>query len=104
MEKDARVEGSVREVVHWRKDQCIVQLPRSASDHPSQEQSSDYLGRGELRGANAYLRATSSGGLQMRECAEISRRKDRRPCCDLYGYDAGTCDRSTRMCAYRCAP
>ena len=70
VEKGARMEGAVREVVRRRETERLGKLSGSTLDWVAPEQGRDYLGRRTRRQAHAHLSATASRSLPLRECAE----------------------------------
>src|SRR5207244_10244936 len=70
MEKGARMESAVREVVRRRQTQHFGKLPGSASDWAAPEQSGNYLGRRTRRQTYPYLSTDASRSLPVRERPE----------------------------------
>ena len=88
-----RMESAVRAMVRRRQDQRLLQLHRPPSDHASQEQSRDSVGRRAGRSAHDHLSGTAPPGGALRQRAEVARPQGRRPRHHLHADDSGAAHR-----------
>src|SRR5262245_49968896 len=79
LEPRARVEASLREMVHWRQAQRQRQLSRSACTNSSKKQGRSDLGRGAWRPKDVDILGAISRSEQVCERLEKPRRRSWRP-------------------------
>ncbi len=104
LERGSRVDASVRQVVHRRQAERLVQLSGPARAGGSFRAERPHLGRRARRRAVLYVRGAARGGLYVRERAQGARGREGRPCDHLPAHDSRGRGRHARLRADRCGP
>src|SRR5581483_6830115 len=102
MEKGARVESAIRQMVRRRQTKCFGKLPGSASHRTTPQQGGNYLGRRTRGSTHADVSTVASRSLPLRKCAEAKQDKKRRSGDHLFAEYSRGCDCHAGLRKDRC--